>query len=96
MSLDARSHGETSTKNPAMALNDTNLDFSLSTLSQDLLDVIHLTQAMLAWPELPGIVLIGHSLGGAVITDLVASEKLGNAVLAYAVLDVVEGKAQCL
>jgi protein phosphatase methylesterase 1 len=37
--------------------------------------------------------LVGHSLGGAVVTDLAVSDKLGKAVLGYAVLDVVEGSA---
>ena len=45
----------------------------------------------MALPELPGLILVGHSLGGAVITDVAKSGKLGNDVLGYAVLDVVEG-----
>ncbi|KAL2053964.1 hypothetical protein ABVK25_005893 [Lepraria finkii] len=45
------------------------------------------------WSELPGLLLIGHSLGGAVVTDLAKSGKLGNTVLGFAVLDVVEGSA---
>lgn len=69
------------------------LDLSLKTLSQDLLNVILLTQRELGWPELPGLVLIGHSLGGAVVTELAMSKKLGDSVLGYAVLDVVEGSA---
>lgn len=68
-------------------------DLSLETLSRDLLDVIYLTQKEMGWTDLPGIVLLGHSLGGAVVTDLAASGKLGNAVLGYGVLDVVEGSA---
>lgn len=71
--------------------NDGVLDLRLETLSRDLLDVICLTQEKLAWAELPGLVLIGHSLGGAVVTDLAMSGELGDALLGYAVLDVVEG-----
>lgn len=67
------------------------MDLSLPTLSQDLLDVILLTQKKLDWPILPDLILIGHSLGGAVVTDVAANGKLGNAVLGYAVLDIVEG-----
>jgi len=67
------------------------LNLSLGTLSRDLFDVIRLMQEKLGWAELPGLVLIGHSLGGAVVTDLAMSGKLGDAVLGYAVLDVVEG-----
>lgn len=47
----------------------------------------------MGWEELPLLVLIGHSLGGAVVTDVAKSGELGNAVLGYAVLDVVEGSA---
>lgn len=43
--------------------------------------------------SLPPIVLVGHSLGGAVVTHLASSGALGDALLGYAVLDVVEGSA---
>lgn len=90
LSCDARGHGETIvSENRAQPL----LDLSLGLLSEDLVDVISLTQKKIGWVELPGIVLIGHSLGGAVVTDVAASGKLGNAVLGYGVLDVVEGSA---
>src|SRR5690606_21290646 len=39
------------------------------------------------------IILVGHSLGGAVVTDLAKTGRLGTSLLAYAVLDVVEGSA---
>lgn len=91
LSLDARGHGQTSYQNREHTLLGGTSDLSLSSLSQDLLDVIFLTQQKLAWPELPDVILVGHSLGGAVIADVAASGKLGNAVLGFAVLDVVEG-----
>ena len=91
LSLDARGHGETVVVQCDSQSNNADLDLSLETLSQDLLDVIHMTQTQMAWPELPDLVLIGHSLGGAVVTNVAANGKLGNAVLGYAVLDVVEG-----
>ena len=91
LSLDARGHGETVVEQPDSQSNNADLDLSLVTLSQDLLDVINMTQTQMAWPELPGLVLIGHSLGGAVVTNVAMNGKLGNAVLGYAVLDVVEG-----
>ena len=53
--------------------------------------VLRLTQAKMGWAELPGLILVGHSLGGAVVVDVAKWGKLGNAVLGYAVLDVVEG-----
>ena len=69
------------------------LDLSLETLCQDLVDVIELTKKRMRWTALPGIVFIGHSLGGAVVTSVAASGKLGNVVLGNGVLDVVEGSA---
>ncbi|MCJ1375808.1 Protein phosphatase methylesterase 1 [Loxospora ochrophaea] len=106
LSLDARGHGETtplptpetsSAEAPVPSSTEPDpppsLDLSLPTLSSDLLSAITLTQQKLSWPELPGLVLVGHSLGGAVVTDVAKSGKLGAAVLGYAVLDVVEGSA---
>ncbi|KAK7908078.1 Protein phosphatase methylesterase 1 [Apiospora marii] len=52
-----------------------------------------MTKAEMKWTELPPIILVGHSLGGAVVTELAKSAQLGNALLGYAVLDVVEGSA---
>ncbi|KAK8020968.1 hypothetical protein PG990_006106 [Apiospora arundinis] len=52
-----------------------------------------MTKAEMKWSELPPIILVGHSLGGAVVTELAKSAQLGNALLGYAVLDVVEGSA---
>ncbi|KAF8544301.1 Alpha/Beta hydrolase protein [Trichophaea hybrida] len=85
LSLDTRGHGETVTSDDS--------DLSLSTLSSDLIEVIQLTAQNCGWSPLPDIVLVGHSLGGAVVVDVAHSGKLGNAILGYAVLDVVEGSA---
>lgn len=93
LSLDARGHGETAVERLDSHTNTAHLDLSLETLSQDLLDVIRMTQTQMIWPELPDLVFIGHSLGGAVVTNVAMSGNLGNAVLGYAVLDVVEGSA---
>ncbi|KAF3905565.1 hypothetical protein AA313_de0206347 [Arthrobotrys entomopaga] len=84
-SFDARGHGGTSTAN--------DLDFSLSTLSQDLHEALQAAAEQLRWETWPYIVLVGHSLGGAVITDVAKRGLLGDKLLAYAVLDVVEGSA---
>jgi protein phosphatase methylesterase 1 len=91
LSLDARHHGSTivETKDG----NPVQLDYHLETLSQDLLAVIRGTQTQMVWESLPDLVLVGHSLGGAVITDVARGGELGAKVLAYAVLDVVEGSA---
>ncbi|ORY62283.1 Alpha/Beta hydrolase protein [Pseudomassariella vexata] len=87
LSADARGHG--STTNP----DSDKLDLSLATLSKDLLSVIKSTKEEMKWKELPSIILVGHSLGGAVVTELAMSGALGNALLGYVVLDVVEGSA---
>jgi protein phosphatase methylesterase 1 len=88
LSLDARGHGSTQVI-PEQAI----LDLSLETLGADLLSVIDKTKSKMGWKELPPMILIGHSLGGAVVTDVAKGGKLGIAVLGYAVLDVVEGSA---
>ncbi|OQD73074.1 hypothetical protein PENDEC_c017G05866 [Penicillium decumbens] len=109
LSIDARGHGRTVMVSKAEKLQDSSspstataqaeatgqveLDLSLETLSRDLVYVIRQTQAKLGWEKLPDIVLVGHSLGGAVITDVAKKGELGSTVLAYAVLDVVEGSA---
>ncbi|OLN94248.1 Protein phosphatase methylesterase 1 [Colletotrichum chlorophyti] len=87
LSSDARGHGST------VVTDGTELDLKLDVLTEDLFNVIQLTKAQMAWPELPAIVLIGHSLGGAVVTDLAKSGRLGSSLLGYGVLDVVEGSA---
>jgi protein phosphatase methylesterase 1 len=69
------------------------LDLSLEILAADFLSVLDKTKIQMGWKEMPSLILIGHSLGGAVVTDVAKSAKLGNSVLGYAVLDVVEGSA---
>ncbi|KAK1774142.1 Alpha/Beta hydrolase protein [Copromyces sp. CBS 386.78] len=102
LSLDARGHGSTTiTSNPSPEGGETAedqaspppLDLSRSTLANDLFTVIQLTKTAMHWPELPPIILVGHSLGGAVVTELAKSYRLGPSLLGYAVLDVVEGSA---
>lgn len=87
LSVDARGHGLTTPPENA------GLDLRLETLTADLLKIILATKAQMSWPDVPPIILVGHSLGGAVVTDLAKSRKLGSALLGYAVLDVVEGSA---
>ena len=94
---DCRGHGETvlkpgqsgtfeETKNGA-------LNMSLSVLAEDLETTLTLLQVHQNWPELPNLILVGHSLGGAVVTEVAKRGNLGRKVLGYAVLDVVEGSA---
>ncbi|KAF7592963.1 carboxyl methyl esterase [Aspergillus hancockii] len=90
LSIDARDHGQTTTETGEGKVE---LDLSLETLNRDLVFVIRETQSEMGWESLPDIILVGHSLGGAVITDVAKKGELGPKVLAYAVLDVVEGSA---
>lgn len=107
LSLDARSHGRTvmtklhdtthddapttAAAAEAESSGQVELDLNLETLSRDLVQVIHQTQHKMGWEKLPDIILVGHSLGGAVITDVAKKGELGPKLLAYAVFDVVEG-----
>jgi protein phosphatase methylesterase 1 len=91
LSPDTRGHGSTTITSQDGSTPP--LDLSLRTLSADLVLVINKTKEAMSWNTMPPIVLVGHSLGGAVVTDVAKSFKLGTSVLGYAVLDVVEGSA---
>ena len=69
------------------------LDVSLETLTDDLITVIQKTKEVMNWPTMPPIILIGHSLGGSVVTSAAARGTLGSSLLCYAVLDIVERTA---
>ncbi|KAH9891472.1 protein phosphatase methylesterase 1 [Xylariomycetidae sp. FL2044] len=90
LSPDARGHGASTVPGGPEREKD---DFSLGTLTDDLLSVILQTQRAMGWAQLPPVVLVGHSLGGAVVTELARTGRLGQTLLGYAVLDVVEGSA---
>ncbi|KAB5536389.1 Alpha/Beta hydrolase protein [Coniochaeta sp. 2T2.1] len=95
LALDARGHGSTTT-NPSShppSSSTPEPDLSLPTLSKDLYAAILATKSQMSWPDLPPIILVGHSLGGAVVTELASRGLLGQSLLGYAVLDVVEGSA---
>lgn len=89
LSVEARDHGSVVWN----ASGEVDNDLSIAQLSQDLVDMLSLTQAKMGWRELPTIVLIGHSLGGAVVTETANKGLLGNKLLGFGVLDVVEGSA---
>ena len=95
LSLDARGHGGTRViTEGGVGEGEGAVDLSLATFSRDLFNVIQETKREMNWGELPPIILVGHSLGGAVVTELAKSGLLGPTVLlGYAVLDVVEGSA---
>lgn len=92
LSLEARGHGSailTATGEEAKP------DYSLETLTTDALNMLQQTQAHYSWTALPSLVLIGHSLGGAIVTNLTTAygKLLAPTLIGYAVLDVVEGSA---
>jgi len=89
LAVEARDHGSVVYEPNGQINNDLHIDI----LAMDMIAMIHLTATKLNWPNLPRIVLVGHSLGGAVVTHAAKSGKLGNKVMGYAVLDVVEGSA---
>jgi protein phosphatase methylesterase 1 len=91
LSLDARGHGRTTINDASSPLQSLDLDLTLDTLSADLAFVVQETARQMSWAQLPDILLIGHSLGGAVIADVAYKRLLGPSLLGYGVLDVVEG-----
>ncbi|KAK4973220.1 Protein phosphatase methylesterase 1 [Elasticomyces elasticus] len=93
LSLEAREHGSSIMRKVDITGTNPTLDFSIVALSSDALNMIHLTKTRLEWPVLPPMVLVGHSLGGAVVTEIAANGSLGVALIGFAVLDVVEGSA---
>ncbi|PVI08201.1 protein phosphatase methylesteras-like protein 1 [Periconia macrospinosa] len=89
LAVEAREHGSVVWR-PDGAVDT---DLSIQLLSQDLMDMLELTRSKMAWAELPTVVLVGHSLGGAVVTHAANEGVLGSKLMGYAVLDVVEGSA---
>lgn len=87
LSVDCRGHGAT------VIPKNTTLDLRLDTLSSDLYQMVESAREQMKWEDLPPTILVGHSLGGAVVTELAKTGKLGNSLLGYAVLDIVEGSA---
>ncbi|XP_026284611.2 protein phosphatase methylesterase 1 [Frankliniella occidentalis] len=81
LAMDIRGHGNSRT-------NDDE-DLSAFTLARDVGDVL---QAMYGGADMPNVVLMGHSMGGAVAVRA-ASEEFIPGLAGLAVIDVVEGTA---
>ena len=69
LSLDARGHGLTTTARGEEDAPAAAEDLTLATLASDLLAILRLTRLAMHWPALPPLLLVGHSLGGAVVTE---------------------------
>lgn len=93
LAVEAREHGSVVYTNPDT--HTTNNDLSIDNLCTDLHRMILLTAQKQAWPALPKVLLVGHSLGGAVVTHFAsnAPPDLRTKIIGYCVLDVVEGSA---
>ncbi|RKP24416.1 Alpha/Beta hydrolase protein, partial [Syncephalis pseudoplumigaleata] len=82
---DCRGHGKC---NDDLTRTANDNDLSLARLTQDLVEVVRQVQQH---PK-QSIILVGHSMGGAVVVDAVA-RKLIAPMTGVVVLDVVEGSA---
>ncbi|KAM0746851.1 protein phosphatase methylesterase [Meredithblackwellia eburnea MCA 4105] len=87
LAFDARGHGKTK----VLRDGDKPLDMSLETMSNDLVQLLKAMFPVKA--DAPSVLLVGHSMGGAVAVD--ACPKLAEVVevVGIAVIDVVEGTA---
>lgn len=90
MAVDCRGHGRTS--HPASVTLP--LDMSVERLAQDCVEVLQALYPKAG--QMPTLVLVGHSMGGSVVTSLctaLQSMPTPAKVAGVAVLDVVEGTA---
>ncbi|XP_075984383.1 protein phosphatase methylesterase 1 [Anticarsia gemmatalis] len=81
ISMDVRGHGETKATDPD--------DLSIETLVHDVEQVLH----KLFSEGIPPLVLVGHSMGGAIAVRVALQPSLEHCIHGIAVIDVVEGTA---
>ncbi|XP_072333248.1 protein phosphatase methylesterase 1 isoform X2 [Scyliorhinus torazame] len=80
VAVDLRSHGDTKVKNSD--------DLSAETMSRDVGNIVE----MLYGENAPSVLLIGHSMGGAIAVHI-AAKNLVPSLVGLCVIDVVEGTA---
>lgn len=87
LAIDLRSHGDTHASEP----NRMDID----TLVSDVVAVTHSTHRICGFSETPKIVLIGHSMGGAIAIKCAAKcTEVLPSLVGFVVIDVVEGTAK--
>jgi len=87
LSVDLRGHGDTRTS------DEDQMD--INTLVDDVIRVIHATHRVCGFTETPRIVLIGHSMGGAIAVKVSARcAELLPSLVGFVIIDVVEGTAK--
>ena len=87
LAIDLRSHGDTATS------NDDQMD--IQTLVSDVIRVTHAAHRLCGFAETPKIVLIGHSMGGAIAIKCSSkSTELMPSLVGFVIIDVVEGSAK--
>lgn len=87
LAIDARGHGDT-----VVTSGSTEIDYSLATLCTDFKSVLEAFLSRNYKDCRPQMVLIGHSMGGAVVSHI-AKEGSLKSLIGVTVIDVVEGSA---
>ncbi|XP_039288014.1 protein phosphatase methylesterase 1 [Nilaparvata lugens] len=80
VAMDLRGHGDSITTDDE--------DLSIETMTKDVVDVV-----LAAFPDVSSMVVMGHSMGGAVAVHVAHAQKLQQAMVGVVVIDVVEGTA---
>lgn len=87
LAIDLRGHGDSKTT------DDNQMD--INTLVQDVILITHELHRLCGFPETPKLVLIGHSMGGAIAVKCASKcvESLPS-LAGFVIIDVVEGTAK--
>lgn len=87
LAIDLRGHGDSKT------FDDNQMD--INTLVQDVISVTHELHRLCGFQETPKIVVIGHSMGGAIAVKCASKcVELLPSLAGFVVIDVVEGTAK--